>query len=144
MAPDKIRLLHRVCSITTAVLIVILGISLIVSCLCIYQSGDQPFHAEIVGAYLQKMAVPGVLLLIPVMAGIVLQGFFPLNEGKVKAIRDKKVKKPKELSPAHLGWIRTAVLVLAVALIIAGIFNEGWSDVLNKAIRICQECIGMG
>ncbi len=144
MTPERIKFLHRICGIATTVLLIILAIALIVSCVGIKLTGEKPFTAENVGQHLKNLAVPGVLLLISVTAGIVLQGFFPLNEGKVKTIRDKKVKKPKELSPAHLGWIRTAVLVLALALIIAGIFNEGWSDVLNKAIRICQECIGMG
>lgn len=40
--------------------------------------------------------------------------------------------------------IRGAVFVIAVAFIIAGIFNGGARDVLIKAINICTECIGLG
>lgn len=40
--------------------------------------------------------------------------------------------------------VRCAVFLLAVNLIILGIFNEGILDVLGKAIRICTECIGLG
>lgn len=42
-------------------------------------------------------------------------------------------------------WIiRGTVLLLAVVLIVAGILNGGMNDVLQKAIRICTECIGLG
>ena len=40
--------------------------------------------------------------------------------------------------------VRIAVLAVAVAFIIAGVFNGGMADVLGKAVRICTECIGLG
>lgn len=40
--------------------------------------------------------------------------------------------------------IRIALLVIALALIIAGILNGGMADVLAKAVNICTECIGLG
>lgn len=39
---------------------------------------------------------------------------------------------------------RLTLLVLAVTFIIIGIFNGGMADVLQKAINICTECIGLG
>ena len=39
---------------------------------------------------------------------------------------------------------RISILVIAVVFIITGIFNGGASDVLQKAINICTECIGLG
>ena len=36
------------------------------------------------------------------------------------------------------------VLGIAVALIVAGILNGGFGDVLEKAKKICMECIGLG
>ena len=39
---------------------------------------------------------------------------------------------------------RIAVGCIAVAFIIAGIFNENMSRILEKAINICMECIGLG
>lgn len=36
------------------------------------------------------------------------------------------------------------VLGIAVALIVAGILNGGLMDVLEKAKKICMECIGLG
>lgn len=40
--------------------------------------------------------------------------------------------------------IRIAVAVIAVTFIALGIINGGANDVLQKAIRICTECIGLG
>lgn len=39
---------------------------------------------------------------------------------------------------------RLTLLVLATTFIIIGIFNGGMADVLQKAINICTECIGLG
>ena len=36
------------------------------------------------------------------------------------------------------------ILIIAVALIIAGILNGGAQDVLAKGATICAECIGLG
>ncbi len=36
------------------------------------------------------------------------------------------------------------IIVAAVAMIIFGVFREEATDVFNKAIRICLECIGIG
>ena len=40
--------------------------------------------------------------------------------------------------------VRCTVPVIAIVLIILGVTNGGMSDVLQKAVRICTECIGMG
>lgn len=45
--------------------------------------------------------------------------------------------------PIILG-VRIAFVGCAIAFIIAGICNGGMADVLNKAIKICTECIGLG
>ena len=36
------------------------------------------------------------------------------------------------------------VIVVAVGLVVAGILNGGLIDVLEKAKKICMECIGLG
>lgn len=40
--------------------------------------------------------------------------------------------------------LRFVLLVLAVIFIIVGIFNGSMTAVVNKAIRICTECVGLG
>lgn len=39
---------------------------------------------------------------------------------------------------------RVSIIALSVLLIVVGIFNGGAEDVLQKAINICTECIGLG
>ena len=40
--------------------------------------------------------------------------------------------------------LRTAVLVIALVLIVIGILNGGLEDVLAKGAAICTECVGLG
>ncbi|MDE6867791.1 MAG: hypothetical protein K2J83_01440 [Clostridia bacterium] len=44
----------------------------------------------------------------------------------------------------YVAIIRIAVACVCVAFVIAGIFNEGMNQMLQKAIIICSECIGLG
>lgn len=43
-----------------------------------------------------------------------------------------------------LWLVRGSVLLVAIVFIILGILGDGMNDVLQKAIRICTECIGLG
>lgn len=40
--------------------------------------------------------------------------------------------------------VRSCIILVAVGLIIHGVINGGLSDVFQKAINICTECIGLG
>ena len=41
--------------------------------------------------------------------------------------------------------ILSVILLLAAAgLVTYGVINGGYKDVKNKAVRICNECIGIG
>ncbi len=40
--------------------------------------------------------------------------------------------------------IRAIILVTAVVLIAAGLLDDGYRDVMSKAVMICMECIGIG
>lgn len=41
-------------------------------------------------------------------------------------------------------WIRRVLIAVAVVLIVTGVLRNDVKDVMNKAIRICYECIGIG
>ena len=60
---------------------------------------------------------------------------------------DGKLQAP-QVSMRHgsrsMNVVRIAMLAIAAALILLGIFNGGMRDVLGKAIKICTECIGLG
>lgn len=40
--------------------------------------------------------------------------------------------------------IRLAIAAIGVVLLILGLVQGDYSDTLQKAIRICMECIGIG
>ena len=40
--------------------------------------------------------------------------------------------------------LKYAILIIGVVLIVIGVFNGGMTDVLDKAVKICTECIGLG
>ena len=48
------------------------------------------------------------------------------------------------VSASTTNIIRVAVILLAIILIIIGIFNGSFNDVFIKASKICTECIGLG
>lgn len=50
----------------------------------------------------------------------------------------------KEIPAYAIIVVRVALILVAVLMIVLGIFNGGMSDVLQKAIKICTECIGLG
>lgn len=41
-------------------------------------------------------------------------------------------------------YIRGVILIAGIVLLVLGIFRNGPTDIRNKAIRICYECIGIG
>ncbi len=50
-----------------------------------------------------------------------------------------------EIMKRRIKLIVFAVLsVAAVLLTVYGIADGGFTDIMNKAIRICNECIGLG
>ena len=40
--------------------------------------------------------------------------------------------------------LRTVLLLVAVALLVLGVFNGSARDVFGKAVKICTECVGLG
>ena len=52
--------------------------------------------------------------------------------------REAKIKK------SYKSIFQLVILVAAIALIVIGLINDGDSSVLQKAITICNECIGLG
>ena len=61
------------------------------------------------------------------------------SKGKKEFITKQDIRKHKIINIARL-----AVIVLSITFIIHGTYNGGASDVYQKAINICTECIGLG
>ncbi|MBR6027892.1 MAG: thioredoxin [Clostridia bacterium] len=43
-----------------------------------------------------------------------------------------------------MALLRLALLAAAAALIVLGALNGGALDMLQKAVKICTECVGLG
>ena len=56
----------------------------------------------------------------------------------------KKTTKSSKASTKAVNIVRISLFALALTFIALGVFNGGMDDVLQKAIKICTECIGLG
>lgn len=63
---------------------------------------------------------------------------------KVAPAKEKAANEAKSGNGRAVWIVRGAVLLVAVVFIVLGVINDGMNDVLQKAIRICTECIGLG
>lgn len=63
---------------------------------------------------------------------------------RILPLEEKDRKEPFSNKRKALWGVRIGLVCLAVLLIAAGFFNGSVMDVLQKAIRICAECIGLG
>ena len=108
--------------------------------------------------YTRERAGAKLLPVLPVIFcafGMTLAGLI-LNirdENADKPVRDEKLlrnlgnlqnKAVHQQATSGELYLRVAVMILAVCLIIAGILNGGLEDVLAKGAAICTECIGLG
>ena len=75
------------------------------------------------------------------------------DENTEKPVRDEKLlrdlgsireKAVHQQADQKTRILRTAVLVIALILIVIGILNGGLEDVLAKGAAICTECVGLG
>lgn len=73
-------------------------------------------------------------------------------EAEIELMRQAAAHAPKAAEPRQnsrtsdrdANRFRTAILVVAVAILIYGFVSGGTADVLTKAINICTECVGLG
>lgn len=85
----KIRLIY---GWVLSALLVCTGVCLIVACLSIYRSGDMPFTRESIGAWFSKIAVPVWLTVAAVIGGGILSIVLPLDEPRLRGIRDGRTQ----------------------------------------------------
>ena len=64
-----------------------------------------------------------------------------IREEKAAGVRPEPKETPQR---RNVGALRLLLVITAIGLIAAGVFNGSARDVLYKAISICAECIGLG
>lgn len=99
--------------------------------------------------------IKAMLLLAPCMGVPAIYAVITayLNRRSIRREIDLLRTAPKSASPAlatkgtdekWLPYVQSAILVVGVALVVAGLLDNGAAAVLTKAINICTECIGLG
>ena len=79
--------LHSIYAYALGALIILSGICLILGCLSIYYSGEQPYSPEAVATAFAPLAVPIYLCLALVVVGFLLDLFLPREKEKTKLIQ---------------------------------------------------------
>lgn len=64
--------------------------------------------------------------------------------GKIEKNTTDGVKKNAEKSENTYPIVRIVLGAIGVVYVVIGIFNGGMADVLEKAVKICTQCIGLG
>ena len=106
---------------------------------------------EVMGAFAVHVFPWIILGLAVLIVSAILQGKSIRREYDAIMVRIKEEKAagiqagPQTEKPARNGnALRWLLLALAVVFIILGIRNGSMTAVVNKAIRICTECVGLG
>ena len=142
-AQQKSRRLHRT---ITAVLLALGSILFLVYAV----NGDHFHKSEISASMVQAM-----IRLIPCMAVPFGYGIFTAYHNQASVEKEIALMKQAPAgvpssTPARKACanqtnvLRTAILVIAVSLLLYGFFTGGTTDVLTKAVNICTECVGLG
>ena len=137
---------NRIFLIIQSILCILLAALLITAVIGIYRSGsaaraENPlawiFTREIVAERFRPIAPLFFAAVVLTAVGLILgvkdeNGLKPVKSGKV----ENRAPGGKTL--------RTVLLIAAVVLIVAGVFNGSARDVFSKAVKICTECVGLG
>lgn len=87
-----------------------------------------------------------VLIVAAILQGRSIQREYDACIARIKEEKAAGIKaEPRTEKPAqNVNALRWVILAVAVIFIIVGIRNGSMSAVVNKAIRICTECVGLG
>ena len=116
-----------------------------------FPDGDlEPVFLALAGHVLPWIAMSlAVLMISSVLQEKSMQKEIEAAKEQIKAekasgAQPEAKKEEKKSLAGKIRLLRTALLVLAVVLIIAGVFNGSARDVFGKAVKICTECVGLG
>ena len=100
MASEQPSKLRRIYGIILSCVIVLAGICLMVACVGIYMSGDEPFSREAVAAAFSPIKIPVYLCLVMVAAGLLWKVISPLPAEKNIPVRQLSVMRKRLLDRA--------------------------------------------
>lgn len=128
----------------TAVIGVLLAVYPVIYYADVSHFGIADLSGDIVKAILVALIPTAVMFAIVYIAGRMRNASVTRQIGIYKTAGVKPGKGESATTNRNLTVIRGVIIAAALLLIALGIFNEGYVDVLGKAIKICTECIGLG
>lgn len=146
MQNKNMQTYRRIYKILLSISIITAGICLIVGCASIYFSGNG-YSREFVRNVFSKINIPIYLSLAIIAGDIIWEIISPFGKN-AKPINKKSVAVDRSNSNSTINKkaliTKLSILIIAVALIVFGFSQNGFADVLTKAVNICTECIGLG
>ena len=115
MNSERTQKLRRIYGILLSCVIILAGICLMVACVGIYRSGDEPFSRESVAAAFSPISIPVYLCLAMVLAGFVLKAILPVPAVKAAAAKQLSVTWKRLHARADLENCNSAVKSAIVA-----------------------------
>ena len=113
-----------------------------------FLNGDLEEMIVSLAAHVFPWIILGLMCLIvaTLLQGKSIQRELDAIQARIKEEKAAGIKaEPKDIKTApDYTKLRRLLLFLAVVFIVAGIFNGSMTAVINKAIRICTECVGLG
>ena len=143
---------NRIIRILQSVLCVLLAVLLAAAAIGICREGlarkasdplSPVFTPAAVGAALRAV-LPLLALSLAVTVAALFLGVRGADAGKPAPQKASPARPAAAAPPAKLRLLRAVLLVLALVLIAAGVWNGSARDVFCKAVKICTECVGLG
>ena len=107
--------------------------------------GDGSFTRERVAEALSRLLPLFLLTLLVLTASVALQIVEAVRFGEKRGtVRGICPDKAPQTLPHRQRILRLVLLAVALLFILLGALNGSMRDVLEKAVRICTECIGLG
>ena len=91
MSDERKQKLLKAYAVALSCVIILAGVCLMVACVSIYRSGDEPFSRDAVAAAFSPISIPVYLCLAMVLGGFVLKFVFPAPAGKTGAWKQPTV-----------------------------------------------------
>ncbi len=136
MTQAQRKKVHRIYSGVVGICALVAGACLIAGCVYLYKTDGFSRDA----AVLSYVCVPVLVCLALALGGIVLNHLLPVETESTFT----PVATPAPKATRRLHSVRILLAVSAAVLLILGIWGDGFTDLLTKAINICTECIGLG
>ena len=102
MTSERNQKLRRIYGIALSCVIVLAGICLMVACVGIYRSGEEPFSRESVAAAFSPISIPVYLCLAMVVTSFVLKLLFPIPADKVAPVKQLSIQRNRLLARADV------------------------------------------